>query len=82
VSEAVVHLRAARLSTAALAHRCDDVAGELLDLEQLDGEIVEGVVALVEPLEQRLATAIGLDGGPRRRCRERSAPQWRRGRAR
>jgi hypothetical protein len=36
------------------------VAGELLDLEQLDGELVEGVVALVQPLEQRLATAIGL----------------------
>jgi hypothetical protein len=26
--------------------------------------LVEGVVALVQPLEQRLATAIGLDGGP------------------
>jgi hypothetical protein len=27
--------------------------GGLLDLEQLDGEIVEGVVALAQPLEQR-----------------------------
>jgi hypothetical protein len=38
---------------APLAHRCYDVAGELLNLEQLDGEFVEGVVALVQPLEQR-----------------------------
>jgi hypothetical protein len=39
------------------------VPGELLDLEQLDAEIVEGVVALVQPLEQSLGAAIGLYGG-------------------
>ena len=37
---------------------------ELLDLEQLDGEIVEGVVALVHPLEHGSGAAIRLDGGP------------------
>jgi hypothetical protein len=63
VREAVVHLGAARLPAASLAHRCHDVSGELLDREQLDGEIVEGVVALVQPLEQSLGAAIGLDGG-------------------
>src|SRR5215211_287832 len=64
VGEAVVHLGPARLPAAALAHRCHDVSAELLDVEQLDGEIVEDVVALVEPLEQSLAAAIGLDRGP------------------
>jgi Luciferase-like monooxygenase len=64
VGEAVVHLGAARLSTASLAHRGHDMSGELLDLEQLDGEIVEGVVGLVQPPEQSLGPAICLNGGP------------------
>jgi hypothetical protein len=64
VGEAVVHLGAARLPAASLAHRCHDVSGDILDLEQLDGEIVEGVVALVQPLEQGLGAAICLDGVP------------------
>jgi hypothetical protein len=34
---------------APLADRCHDVSGELLDLEQLDDEIVEGVVPFVQP---------------------------------
>ena len=64
MGEAVVHLGPARLPAASLAHRRHDVSRELLDLEQLDAEIVEGVVALVQPLEQSLAAALGLDGGP------------------
>jgi hypothetical protein len=63
VGEAVVHLGAARLPAAALAHRSHDVPGELLDREQLDAEIVEGVIALVQPLEESLRAAIRLDGG-------------------
>jgi hypothetical protein len=63
VGEAVVDLGAARLPAASLAQRCHDVSGELLDLEQLDGEIVDGVVSLFQPLEQSLRAAIGLDGG-------------------
>ena len=40
------------------------MSAELLDVEQLDVEIVEGVSALVHSLEQSLGAAIGLDGGP------------------
>ena len=64
MGEVVVHLGAACLPAASLAHRCQYVSVELLDLEQFDSEIVEGVVALVEPLEQGLGAAVGLDGGP------------------
>ena len=31
--------------------------------KQLEGEIVEGVIALIHPLEQSLGATIGLDGG-------------------
>jgi hypothetical protein len=31
--------------------------GQLRDLERLDGEIVEGVVALAQPREQRVGAA-------------------------
>ena len=64
VGEAVVHLGAARLPAPSLSHRCHDVSAELLDREQLDGEIVEGVIALIHPLEQSLGATIGLDRGP------------------
>jgi hypothetical protein len=58
VGEAVVHLGAARLPAASLAHRCHDVSVELLDLEQLNRELVEGIVPLGHPLEQRLGASI------------------------
>ena len=64
VREAVVDLGAARLPAASLAHRYQHVSGEYLDLDYLDGEIVEGVVALVQPLQYGLGAAVGLDGGP------------------
>jgi hypothetical protein len=64
VGEAVVHVSSARLPAASLAHRSHDVSGELLHVEQLDSEIVKGVVALVQPLEHSLGAAISLDGGP------------------
>ena len=54
VGEVVVHLGAAGLPAATLAHRYHDMIVELLDLEQLDAEVVEGVVAVVQPLEQGL----------------------------
>ena len=38
-------------------------SAELLDLEQIDGEVLEGVVALLHPLDQTLGAAIGLNGG-------------------
>jgi hypothetical protein len=63
VGEPAVHLGAARLPTASLAYRCHDLSGELLDLEQLDGEIVEGAVALVHSPEQSLRAAKGLHRG-------------------
>ena len=48
---------------ATLANRHHDLFTELLDPEQLDNEIVEGVVALVHPREHALGAAICLDGG-------------------
>ena len=63
MGEAVVHHGATRPAPASLAHRRHDVSGELLDLEQVDGEIVEGVVALVHPVKEGVGAAIGLDGG-------------------
>ena len=35
------------------------MSGELLDLEQLNREIVEGVVALVHPLKQGITPRLG-----------------------
>jgi hypothetical protein len=63
VRDVVVHLGAAGLPAASLAHRCHDVSAELLDPEQLDGEVVEGVVAVVHPIEQGLRPAKCLDRG-------------------
>jgi hypothetical protein len=63
VGEAVVHHGATRLAPASLAYRRHNVSCEFLHLEQLDGEIVEGVVALVHPVKEGLGAAIGLDGG-------------------
>ena len=63
VGEPVVHLSAARLPAPSLAHRYHDVSAELLDVEQLDGEIVEGVVPLIQPLKHGLRAMVGLDGG-------------------
>jgi hypothetical protein len=39
------------------------MSGELLDLKQLDAEVVEGVIALVHPVEQGVRASIGLDRG-------------------
>ena len=59
VGEVVVHLGPARLAPSSLAHRCHHVPDELLDLEQLNREIVEGVVALVHPLKQGITPRLG-----------------------
>src|SRR5215207_3561758 len=63
VRDAVIDLGAACLPAPSLAHRYHDVSVELLDVEQFDGEIVEGIVAVVQPFEQGLGAAKGLDGG-------------------
>jgi len=62
VRDAVIDLGAACLPAPSLARRCDDVSVELLDVEQFDGEVVEGIVAVVQPCEQGLRAVKGLNG--------------------